>query len=252
MAAVLDQVDRLYGLPLESFTRERNLLAAELRAHGDRDGAATVAKLRKPTVAAWTVNQLVRRSSREVDLLLDAGHRLIKEQTAGRESRSGETAGARQRAVIEELLVAARALLGGRATDQTLRQIAETLRAGSLTDEGRELLARGRVTQPLTTTGWEILAAEPPSTTRPRPTRSARRDDPGAALAKARRELGDATRDYQAALKEVREAEAEAAEARRALERAQAALRASRRRFDEAEGRLESARREHQRRRHVR
>ena len=52
--------NKLYGLPLERFTEERNALAKRLREEGQRDEAATVSKLRKPSVAAWAVNQIVR------------------------------------------------------------------------------------------------------------------------------------------------------------------------------------------------
>src|SRR5262249_62367924 len=54
--------------------------AKELRGEGRREEAAQVAKLRKPTIAAWALNQLVRRNRREVDLLLHAGHRLRQAQ----------------------------------------------------------------------------------------------------------------------------------------------------------------------------
>ena len=53
-------VDHLYGLPLEEFTRQRDLAARELRRGGDREGAGEIAKLPKPTPAAWTANQVAR------------------------------------------------------------------------------------------------------------------------------------------------------------------------------------------------
>ena len=52
------EIDRLYGLPLAEFTKERDALARRLRADNRRDDAATVAELRKPVLAAWVVNQL--------------------------------------------------------------------------------------------------------------------------------------------------------------------------------------------------
>jgi nucleotide-binding universal stress UspA family protein len=74
------EADRLYGLPLESFTSERRELVKKLRQRGDKKAADTVASLSKPSIAAWTVNQLARRHRRDVDLLLDASHRLIDAQ----------------------------------------------------------------------------------------------------------------------------------------------------------------------------
>ena len=52
------RIDDLYALPLERFTPERDALAKELAADGDRAGAARVKALRKPVVAAWAVNAL--------------------------------------------------------------------------------------------------------------------------------------------------------------------------------------------------
>lgn len=51
----------LYGLPIELFVSERQAVAKELRRQGLRDEAARITGLRKPSVAAWAVNQLVRR-----------------------------------------------------------------------------------------------------------------------------------------------------------------------------------------------
>ena len=65
--------DDLYGLPLDRFTDERNALAKRLRQEGRRDEAAGVSKLRKPSLAAWAVNQLVRTQKREVSGLFKAG-----------------------------------------------------------------------------------------------------------------------------------------------------------------------------------
>ncbi len=53
------EIDKLYGLPLGDFTSARNDLAKSLRGQGDRQAASRVKALRKPTVTAWAVNQLV-------------------------------------------------------------------------------------------------------------------------------------------------------------------------------------------------
>ena len=58
-----DEVDRLYGLPLEEFTPARNELAKRLRKDGRKAEAARVGELAKPSLALWTVNQLARGDS---------------------------------------------------------------------------------------------------------------------------------------------------------------------------------------------
>src|SRR5437868_15153903 len=88
-------IDELYGASLEDFVSERTRWAKEWREAGSREQAEAVAKLRKPTVAAWVLNQLARRNRRDVDLLLDAGHRLREAQAgvlSGKEREGFEQA----------------------------------------------------------------------------------------------------------------------------------------------------------------
>ena len=75
-----EALDHLYGVDPEAFVAERKRLARELKDAGDAASADAVAKTRKPTVAAWALNQLARKQRRDVDLLLDAGHRLRQAQ----------------------------------------------------------------------------------------------------------------------------------------------------------------------------
>ena len=71
-----DRIDRLYAGPAEEFIARRDALVKELKAVKDKDGAATVKALRKPTVAAWAVNQLAHNARRDVAKLLDIGDAL--------------------------------------------------------------------------------------------------------------------------------------------------------------------------------
>src|SRR4051794_15425109 len=77
-----DRIRELYGLPLERFTAERNALAAELRS-------PEIKALRKPSAAAWAVNQLVRAEPDLVEALLGAGGEL---RQAHRQAASGRGA----------------------------------------------------------------------------------------------------------------------------------------------------------------
>src|SRR2546423_10595587 len=73
-------VDRLYGLPLEEFTAQRDAAAKRLRAAGERDAAAEVKRLRKPSRLAWALNQVRRHDPEPVDELIAAGERLQEAQ----------------------------------------------------------------------------------------------------------------------------------------------------------------------------
>src|SRR5919202_7086126 len=78
--AAAEAAERLYGLPLEDFTRERDALARELRRAGRRDEAGEVAKLPKPSQVAWAVNRLARDEPGLVRALVEAGGRLREAQ----------------------------------------------------------------------------------------------------------------------------------------------------------------------------
>src|SRR5205823_8081359 len=79
-AAVERELDALYQLPLDQFTSARDELAKRLRAHGQAEQAEQVKSLRKPTVAVWLVNRLVREDELDVQRLLKAGESLAKTQ----------------------------------------------------------------------------------------------------------------------------------------------------------------------------
>ena len=195
--------DGLYALPLEDFVPARNELAKRLRKDGDKEGAADVAARRKPTLVAWAVDQLAHTRRREVDLLLDAGKRLVDAQQASL-SKGGQTeldaAQASLRKSVATLTDAAGKVLGGRASASTLTRVSETLRAAATGAEGRELLARGCLVEELSDTGWDIVATLSPGPPRERSSRTtearpAERNKPSAEdhrRAKQLEELGGA------------------------------------------------------------
>ncbi|MGH9280344.1 MAG: hypothetical protein ACRD12_19870, partial [Acidimicrobiales bacterium] len=75
-----DPVDDLYAGDPGAFTAARNDLVRELKKAGEKERAAEVAKLRRPSVAAWAVNQLVRRHRADVEGLLRFGEELRSAQ----------------------------------------------------------------------------------------------------------------------------------------------------------------------------
>src|SRR5919197_4436851 len=151
-------LDEIYAAAPEDFVSERKRLVAELKESGLREEAEQLATLRKPSVAAWALNQLSRQSRRDVDLLLDAGYRLREAQAGvlgGSEREAFDQARAAEREALARLTSEAEQLLHARgsASAATLAQIGESLRAAAVSPEGRELLARGRFAQPLETQG---------------------------------------------------------------------------------------------------
>lgn len=155
-----EALDELYGAPLDEFVAERKRLAQTLGG----DEAKELTKLKKPNVAAWVLNQLARRERRDVDLLLDAGHRLRQAQAGvlrGAEKETFEDARRKESDAIKRLTKAAERLLRaarGTASASALAQIEESLRAAAVTEEGREALARGRFVEPLRASGFDAFA----------------------------------------------------------------------------------------------
>jgi hypothetical protein len=165
LAAVPDlehELDELYGRPLEEFTKTRNDLAARLKRAHQSEAADAIRALKKPTLAAWSANQLARREPKLVRELLDAAAALRETQQrslGGRASAGDVTAAStREREAVRALVSAARGL-PGRATAETLERLGQTLQAAAIDDLGRDLLERGRVTEELHAVGFGPLEA---------------------------------------------------------------------------------------------
>ena len=153
------EIDRLYGLPLAEFTKERDALARRVRADTRRDDAATDAELRKPVLAAWVVNQLAREQRTDIKALVDAAAGI----RAGKPGADDPF-----RAAADDLVRAGRELLasaGRPATDAVVRDVATTLRAAAAAEP--ELLLGGRLTEPFEATGFEAMAGAAPRRSAP-------------------------------------------------------------------------------------
>jgi hypothetical protein len=212
-----DPIDRLYGLPLDEFTRARDELARRLRAEGDGEHAAEIKQLRKPSVPAWVVNRLARQRELDVQRLLRAGEQLAGAQAGAMRGESGDAflqARRDEQQALEALAAGAREILAeaGRG-DAALDRVLATLRAGSLTEDGRALLKSGRLTEELEPPGFEALAGLGIPTPPPRP---------AAKPAELRRRAQGLRRELQKLVTQADAAERRAAELRAQLEAAEA------------------------------
>jgi DNA repair exonuclease SbcCD ATPase subunit len=242
--------DRLYALPLEEFTAARDELGRRLRREGDGDAAAEVKRLRKPSVAAWALNQVRRGNPGQSDELIEAGRRLREGQErllAGGGSEPLQRAAADERQLVGELarhaereLVAAGRSVSG-AVQEKLRA---TLHAVASDPEAREGLAAGRLVRDHEASGLGPLAEprapstgagkrkEPSARTAAALERRVRRLEERLERARARQsELDEESAD---AGRRLREARREAARAAAELERAEAAEERTRERAEEA------------------
>lgn len=78
----MDLPEELLDVDPEHFVAERDALAKRLKAEGRVAEAATVKKLRKPTVAQWATQQVARRAPEEVAELRAASEAVAEAQEA--------------------------------------------------------------------------------------------------------------------------------------------------------------------------
>jgi hypothetical protein len=243
--------DELYGVPLEEFIAERTALVKAVRASGDRDEAARIKKLPKPSVAAWTVNQLVRTQRRAIDSLFSAGDALGAAQSellAGRgDANALRAAGRRERDARERLTRIALGLLGRdghEPTPATLERVSETLHAAALDPDARAQLRDGCLVRELRHAGigsQSVAPASAPPTADDRERRSKRRHG----AAERAREVKQAER--AAAKRSEQRAAHELRAARERLDRALEALRDAEGEVTAAQARADEAALEHRR-----
>lgn len=148
--------DELYGVGFDEFVPRRTALARQLRAEGDRDLAAQVAKLPKPTRAAWLVNLLARERPEAVEQLLDLAALLAE---AHRTLSGPELAALTQQrgAVVHQLTQTALGLghAHGHTSGEPIRQeVANTLTAALADPEVAALVSRGCLVRATTWSGF--------------------------------------------------------------------------------------------------
>jgi hypothetical protein len=147
-----EALDRLYAAPVDRFTAERDALAKRLKTT-DKAAAAAVKSLRRPPVTAWALNQVARDHAADLSSLFDADAELSRLQREGAGRDALAEAGRARREIIGRLVAAAtRALAESGHPDSPANRdrIAQTLAAVAVDAEGRDALARGRLTADLT------------------------------------------------------------------------------------------------------
>lgn len=239
------RIDGLFTLPPEEFTAARNALVRKLRAEERRELATSVGRLRRPTAAAWAVNETVRTRRELVDRLLEAGadvRRAQRRALSGVRRTDMREATRQRRACIDEATAAAIDILDahGVAADSHRADIAATFDAASADEEAAEVVLAARLSQALPVAsgfasldGFSVLhdTNEAPDDADTAREDTAREDQ----AARARREAIRALEDARRALAEAQAtADRADAEVGRAQARAAAADQAARTAEDKA------------------
>ncbi len=157
------EIDRLYQRALTEFVDSRNQLASSLRKR-DREAAARVRRLPKPSVSAWAVNQAYWNAREEFNALIDAGEELRASQ---RKALSGEQAGDMQSAMSARLQAIAAVQKhaeealehAGHGTNNTIsRRITTTLEALAAYGRADSAPPAGRLSIDVPSPGFDALA----------------------------------------------------------------------------------------------
>jgi hypothetical protein len=242
-------LDELYTTPPPGFVARRETLVAAAKTAGQADAARRIHAARRPTLAAWAANLLLRSQPEESRQFLELGQALREAYDALDADGLKELSAQRRRVVAALSRQAAQVAreAGHQLSEPAQQDLEATLRAVLADPDAAEQWAGGRLTSGLTPPS-EFRTGTAPSAKRPGP-----RSRPAAAPSGARAskdELAERRRARQEQLDRAKEA-AEAAEQRLREERARRAdvdaeLLRARERTEEAR-RLMSAAEEHMR-----
>jgi len=150
---LLGIADELYALPLEEFTPARDAKAKELKA--EKELAAAVKKLKKPSVAAWVVNLFVRREAEQVEQVIAVGAAL-REAQEGMDGAELRALTRQRRQLTSAVTDQARTLAreeGLKVTQSVADQVEATLTAAMLDPACAQAVRSGLLTAALRSTG---------------------------------------------------------------------------------------------------
>jgi len=270
-----DEIDDLFRLPLAEFTGARNALAARLKKEGRSNDAERVKLLGKPSVSAWTVNQLYWNHRDSFDELIATGKRFRPtSRRTGKGADMRDSLDARRVALVQLSELATELLrdAGHNPSPETIHRVTSTLEALSAYALLSDGPTPGRLTNDVDPPGFESLASLmsgggsvfPPAiksssaTTKKatviadvRKLQQAKIAAAKVSLQEAKRSLADARARAQSSESAQKKANAEAKEATRRAQSAAAeaeaaghALEDAKRTFEEATKELESLLRE--------
>jgi hypothetical protein len=264
--SLLEVADELYGLTLPEFTPARDARAKELKT-SDAELSVRVKALKKPSVAAWVVNVLVRHETEQVDQVLAVGVAL-REAQAGMSGQELRALTRQRRQLTAAVTTQARRLageLGTKVTQAVADQVEATLTAAMI-DEGCATAVRsGQLITALAATGvgavdlaasvatpdalgFAATAHEPEPEQRPElhvvPDPEADRkavQEAEKVLAEAEKELTKASKAYDAAVTDVSQLEARSMEVQAGMDELRGKLAELESRFEEVEEELSDA-----------
>ena len=149
-------VGELYGLHPDEFLGARRTLAAQAKADRETGLAKAIDSIRKPTAAAWAINQLVRARPADVERLVDlaAGLHEAQEKMDG---AALKTLSRERTKLVDELVRSTTEVAkaaGGAMSTPVANQVRETFVAALATTAAAEAVGSGQLTRALSYAGF--------------------------------------------------------------------------------------------------
>lgn len=234
-------VERLYAGPADRFIAERDAAVKAARSAGDKDLAARIKQLRRPTAAAALINRLRRSPDHSgLDALLDLGERL-REAQARLDAQAMKALSTERNSLVAELLTQLEESSDEPVSGTVREQLSDTFTAAVADAEAGRAVDSGRLVTGLRYSGFgevdlrDALAA-------PLPSAADEPDDAGSPPDADGTDAEATAARERAAEQESRAAERRLADARTALHTAQAAESAAVQSAELAERALAAAR----------
>ena len=238
----VEDAQALYGLSLAEFTAARNALAKRLRDDGERDEAAAVKALGKPSLPAWAINQAVSADPKAAKALIGAGEGLRKahEGALGGKADKLHEAMTKEADAVDAMARAAQKAAGGEALGPAMvDRVRDTLRAVAGDDELRAEFEAGRIERDRKPVG--LGGAFSPGAPSATPKRAKKGAPTAAQRKRAEQAAAKARKALDAARKRSVDAAAELEKARKAMKQAQGKAAEADRDEKQAEEELEAA-----------
>lgn len=243
--SVDDVAARLYEVEPSAFVAARTEAARAARDAGDRELAAAIEKLRRPSLAAWALNLLARDDVAGLARLVALGEELREAQQQLRGDALQRLSRERHE-VLAALTRRARKLAGDAGHPlgtEAAHQVQQTLGAALVDPDAAQEMRAGRLVTPLSYAGFGPATPSMPavaSSERAQPThRGEPREDEPAQRPRTQRERLE--REVAEARREVAPLLQDAQRAAQALERADDAVADAQRKLTEATERRDAA-----------
>ncbi|MFD3502570.1 hypothetical protein [Streptomyces sp. NPDC058678] len=212
-------LDELYATPPPDFVARREVLAAAARTAGHAEDARLIHAARRPTLAAWAANLLLRSQPDESRRFLQLGQAL-REAYQTLDAEGIKELSEQRRGIVSALSRQTAQLArkaGHRLSDTAQQDVESTLRAVLADQDAADQWAAGRLTSPLvppstfppatpTAAGAPPKPPEPPERkAAPPPTRTRAKDELADRRRRRQEELTRARKAAKAAEQDLRD-----------------------------------------------